>query len=106
MRFLLKVNIPVESGNAAAKAGKLGATIQSILDELKPEAAYFTDSNGQRTGLIFLDMQDASQIPAIAEPWFLAFNASIELHPVMIPDDLAKAGIAIDKAVQKYARSL
>ena len=106
MRFLLKVNIPVESGNAAAKAGKLGATIQSILDELKPEAAYFTDNNGQRTGLIFLDMQDASQIPAIAEPWFLAFNASIELHPVMIPDDLAKAGIAIDKAVQKYARSL
>ena len=43
MRFLLKVNIPVESGNAAAKAGKLGATIQSILADLKPEAVYFTD---------------------------------------------------------------
>ena len=54
MRFLLKVNIPVESGNAAAKAGKLGAIIQSILAELKPEAAYFTDNNGQRSGLIFL----------------------------------------------------
>ncbi len=46
MRFLLKVNIPVEAGNAAAKAGKLGATIQAILAELKPEAAYFTDNNG------------------------------------------------------------
>jgi hypothetical protein len=77
MRFLLKVNIPVESGNAAAKAGKLGATTQSILADLKPEAVYFTDSNGQRTAFIFLDMQDASQIPAIAEPWFLAFNASV-----------------------------
>ena len=53
MRFLLKVNIPVESGNAAAKAGKLGATIQSILADLKPEAVYFTDSNGQRAGFIF-----------------------------------------------------
>jgi hypothetical protein len=102
MRFLLKVNIPVESGNAAAKAGKLGETIQSILADLKPEAVYFTDSNGQRTGLIFLDMQDASQIPAIAEPWFLAFNASIEFHPVMIPDDLANAGNSIKKAVKKY----
>lgn len=102
MRFLLKVNIPVESGNAAAKAGKLGATIQSILADLKPEAVYFTDSNGQRTALIFLDMQDASQIPAIAEPWFLAFNASIEIHPVMIPEDLAKAGAAIANAVKKY----
>src|SRR5659263_537936 len=76
MRFLVKVNIPVEAGNRLAKAGKLGTTIQSILSDLKPEAAYFTDTNGQRTGFLFLEMQDASQIPAIAEPWFLAFNAS------------------------------
>jgi hypothetical protein len=103
MRFLLKVNIPVESGNAAAKAGKLGAIIQSILTELKPEAAYFTDDKGQRTGFLFLDLQDASQIPAIAEPWFLAFNAGIEIHPVMVPDDLARATPAIERAVKKYA---
>lgn len=102
MRFLMKVNIPVEAGNAAAKAGKLGATIQSILADLKPEAAYFTDNNGQRTGFIFFEMQDASQIPAIAEPWFLAFNAAIELHPVMVPADLAKAGGSIEQAVKKY----
>lgn len=103
MRFLLKVTIPVESGNAAAKAGKLGSTIQSILADMKPEAAYFTDENGQRAGLIFFDLQDASQIPAIAEPWMQAFHASIELHPVMIPDDLAKAGSAIENAVKKFA---
>jgi len=103
MRVLLKVNIPVESGNAAAKAGTLGATIQSILADLKPEAVYFADSDGQRAAYIFLNMQDASQIPAIAEPWFLAFNASVELKPVMIPDDLAKAGGAIENAVKKYA---
>lgn len=53
MRFLLKVNIPVESGNAAAKAGKLGATIQSILADLKPEAVYFTDDNGQQRWVHF-----------------------------------------------------
>src|SRR5436853_6390677 len=103
MRFLLKVNIPVDAGNTAARAGKLGSTIQSILADLKPEAVYFTDDKGQRTGYLFLDMQDASQIPAIAEPWFQAFNASIEIHPVMIPDDLAKAGRAIDKAIKKSA---
>jgi hypothetical protein len=75
MRFLVKVNIPVEAGNGAAKAGKLGTTIQAILADLKPEAVYFTDDHGQRTAFLFLEMQDASQIPAIAEPWFLAFNA-------------------------------
>ncbi len=103
MRFMVKVNIPGETGNAAAKAGKLGSTIQSILADLKPEAAYFTDDNGQRTGFLFLEMKDASQIPAIAEPWFLAFNASISFKPVMVPDDLARAGEAIAKAVKKYA---
>ncbi len=103
MRFLLKVNIPVDAGNTAAKAGKLGGMIQSILADLKPEAVYFTDDNGQRTAFIFLDMQDASQIPAIAEPWFLAFNAHVEIHPVMVADDLMKAGPAIEQAVKKYS---
>jgi hypothetical protein len=103
MRILLKVTIPVETGNAAAKAGKLGSTIKTILDDLKPEAVYFTDNNGQRCGYLFLDLKEASQIPAICEPWMLSFNAGIELHPVMTPDDLAKAAPAIKKAVKKYA---
>ena len=102
MRFLLKVNMALDAANAAAKAGKLGTTIQSILADLKPEAVYFAADKGQRTAFIFLEMQDASQIPAIAEPWFLAFNASIEIQPVMVPDDLAKASGAIEKAVKKY----
>ena len=103
MRFLVEVNIPVETGNIAAKAGKLGTTIQSILADQKPEAVYFTDENGQRTAFVFLEMQDASQIPAIAEPWFLAFNARIEIHPVMVPDDLNRASGAIETAVKKYS---
>lgn len=102
MRFLVKVNIPVKAGNMASKAGKLGTTIQSILAELKPEAVYFTDDNGQRTAFLFLDMQDASQIPAITEPWFLAFNASIEIHPVMVPEDLSRADSAFETAVKTY----
>ena len=102
MRVLLKVEFPVEAGNAAIKAGTLPKTIQAILDEQKPEAAYFLDSNGKRAGLLILDLKDPSQIPAVAEPWFLAFNASVEIHPVMTPADLAKAGPAIEQAVKKY----
>jgi hypothetical protein len=99
---MLKVNIPVEAGNAAAKAGKLGETIQAIVAEMKPEAAYFTDDCGQRTGYLYLDLADASQIPAICEPWFLAFNAAVELHPAMALEDLAKAGPAIERATKKF----
>jgi hypothetical protein len=102
MRFMLKVNIPNDGGNAAARAGTLGKTIQAILDEQKPEAVYFTDDRGQRCGFLFIEMADASQIPAFAEPWFLAFNAEIELHPVMTPDDLSKAAGSIERAVQRF----
>ena len=105
MRMLLRVSIPVEAGNAAAKAGTLGPTVERILADLKPEAAYFfADDSGQRSGSIVFDMKDASQIPAIAEPWFLAFNARVSLRPIMNTQDLAKAGSSIAKAGQQYGK--
>ncbi len=102
MRFLLKAELPVETGNKLVKDGKLSETLQTIMEDLKPEAVYFTASNGKRSAMVFFDMEDASQIPAVAEPWFLAFNASVELAPVMLMEDLQKAGPAIDQAVEKY----
>ena len=105
MRMLLRVSIPVEAGNAASKAGTLGSTIDRILADLKPEAAYFfADDEGQRTGSIVFDLKDTAQIPSIAEPWFLAFNARVTLRPVMTPQDLATAGPSIAKAAQQYGK--
>lgn len=105
MRMLLRVSIPVEAGNAAAKAGTLSSTVQGILADLKPEAAYFfADDNGNRSGSIVFDMKDTSQIPAIAEPWFLAFNAKVSFRPVMNPQDLAAAEAHIAKAAKKHGK--
>ncbi|MSV35507.1 MAG: hypothetical protein EXQ47_07915 [Bryobacterales bacterium] len=103
--MLLRVSIPVETGNAAAKDGTLGSTIEGILAGLKPEAAYFfADDDGQRSGSIVFDMKDTAQIPAVAEPWFLAFNAKVSLRPIINPQDLAKAGPTIGKAAKKYGK--
>jgi hypothetical protein len=102
MRVFLKASMTVDTGNQAIRSGKLPETIQAILDEQKPEAAYFIAEGGKRTALLFLDIQDASQLPALAEPWFLAFNAAVEVTPAMTVADLAKAGPAIEKAVKKY----
>ncbi len=61
-------SIPVETGNATIGDGSLPKTIESILNELKPEAAYFAEENGNRTGFIFFDLKDTSQIPTVPSP--------------------------------------
>jgi hypothetical protein len=106
MRMMLHVVMPVETANAAVRAGELGPFIQKVLGDLKPEAAFFTETNGARSGYIFFDMKDASQLPAIAEPWFLAFNAAITVKPAMTPQELTgPAGAAIESAVKAHPRT-
>jgi hypothetical protein len=102
MRFMVKIMMDVEKGNDLARKGNLGKIAQSILEEIKPEAAYFVAEEGNRSAILFVNMDDASQIPAIAEPWFLAMNATVQFQPVMKMEDLQKAGASIDRAVKKF----
>ena len=99
---MLHVVIDTEAGNTLAKEGRIGETIGSILEDMKPEAAYFYAEEGKRSVIAFFEMDDASRIPVLAEPWFLAFNAKVEIKPVMVADDLAKAGPGIEDAVRRY----
>jgi hypothetical protein len=102
MRMMLKVSFPVETANAAVRNGTLGSTIQKILADLKPEAAYFAEDNGMRTGYIFFQMTESSELPAVAEPWFLAFNASLTVKPAMTLQDLGAAGPAFESAIRNH----
>jgi len=98
MRMLMMVSMDTATANAAVREGKLITAIQQNLAEIKPEAVYFTaDDEGKRCGMIFLDMKDSSQIPALAEPWFLGFNAKVTFRPVMNPQDLAAAAPALNR---------
>jgi len=93
MRMLLKVKIPHEEFNQAVRDGTAGLKVRRILEDSKPEAVYFTEQNGQRGAILIVDLPDPSMVPAFAEPWFLSFNADVEFHIVMTPDDLRRAGL-------------
>lgn len=93
MRTLMKVSIPVEAGNEAIKSGRVGQIIESALTSLKTEAAYFYAEGGKRVALLVFDLKDPSDIPQVAEPFFMGLNADIEMHPCMNAADV-KAGIA------------
>ena len=90
MRMMLKFTLPVEKGNQAIKDGSLGKTLKSIMNKLKPEAAYFAPLDGKRSGMMFFDLTEPSQIVEIVEPLFLNLNAATEIVPVMNADDLRK----------------
>jgi hypothetical protein len=102
MRMMVQVTIPVEAGNATIKDGSLMSAMQSAIADLKAEAAYFCAFDGQRNGFIVFDMKDTSEIPGIAERFFLAFNAKVSFYPVMNAQDLAAAGPGIAKAVAAH----
>jgi hypothetical protein len=93
MRVMLKFTLPVEKGNQAFKDGSLGKTLELMMNKLKPEAAYFGPSDGKRSGMLFFDLAEPSQMVEIVEPLFSSLNAAVELVPVMNGDDLRK-GIA------------
>ena len=101
MRMLVDFNLPLEPFNSLVRNGTAGQKIQQILEDIKPEAVYFSERNGKRGGIMIVDVADPSRVPVIAEPFFLTFNASVEFHVVMGPDDLAKAGL--EELGRKYA---
>jgi hypothetical protein len=92
MRTLLRVIIPVETGNKAIKDGTLPKTMESFSKKYKPEAAYFYPEGGRRSALFVFDLPDPTHIPAIAESFFFGLDAEIYMTPVMNADDL-RAGL-------------
>ena len=101
MRMLIHVRFPLEPFNSAVRNGTAGEKIQRILESIKPEAVYFTEQDGHRGGTLVVNVKDSSEIPALAEPFFLTFNAEVEFRIAMTPEDLARSGL--DALGKKWA---
>ena len=93
MRMLLHAIFPTEPFNTLVRDGKAGEILQRIMEDIKPEAVYFTEEDGMRSALLVVDLATASGVPKIAEPFFLNFDAECRLRIVMSPEDLKNAGL-------------
>lgn len=93
MRMLMHVRLPVEPFNSYVRDGSVGERIQRILEALDPEAAYFSEQNGERGGTFVVEVAEPSDVPRLAEPWFLVFEAAVEFRICMTPEDLGRADL-------------
>jgi hypothetical protein len=93
MRTLMIVTLPPEPFNSLVRDGSAGKRIQEILEDAKPEAAYFTTLDANRSGIIVVDVSDPSELPRYAEPWFLIFDADVDFKIAMTGEDLGRAGL-------------
>jgi hypothetical protein len=93
MRMMMLIQCPPEPFNTLIRNGTVGATMKKILDDTKPEAAYFSEREGKRGCVLIIDLQGPSDVPRLAEPWFLSFNAEVEFRICMLPEELGKANL-------------
>jgi hypothetical protein len=95
MRMMLRALMDTQMSNQTIENGQLQKVVDSLMDELKPEAAYFTPHSGRRACIFFFDMQESSQLPAVAERLFRTMGAEVEVQPVMNREELQKGLAAL-----------
>ena len=92
MRMMLRLQIDATRGSEGGKSGATLKAIAAFIEKHKPEAVYFTNYDGERTGFFVFDMKDAHEMPVVCEP-FLDLGARVQLAPCIVPGDFAAAGL-------------
>ncbi len=90
MRMMVRVQVDAADGNRAVKDGSFASLMEKAMAELKPEAVYFVAEDGKRTFYWFLEMEDQTDLPWVAERFFGGLNATVQASPAMNFDDVKK----------------
>jgi hypothetical protein len=105
MRFLISARIPTKKTNALIREGRFPQTFQSIMEDLQPEAAYFTDVDGARGGYFVVNVDEPSEMAVRTETLLQGLDAEIKIQFVWTPEDVQEAMPAFEQAAQKYGES-
>ena len=97
MRFLVRSTLTNAAGNQLCTDKEMGAKMEAILSEVRPETVHFGIENGQRTIYCIVNVDGSHELPRIAEPFWLGLKASVEFIPVMNQDEFKKDSTFIEK---------
>jgi len=101
MRMILTATLPHEPFNALIKNGNIGKVLNGIMEEIKPEAVYFSLDEGKRSLFIVVNVEKGTDYVKYAEPFFLKFNADIKYDIVITPEEIQSSGL--EEIGKRYA---
>jgi hypothetical protein len=101
MRCIVEAVIPAEAGNRSIMDGTLPSKMKKYLDDVKPEAVYFTVKDGQRTIFVVVNLPSEDKMVAFHEPLWLDWGAAVTVTPAMSLADLEKAGKDMEKLAKE-----
>ena len=85
MRLLMKIAIPTAAENAAVSDPKFNEKLRSLFLKLGAEATYSNTLDGRRFDYVLVDLDDVTQMTAVAEPVFRFLKVKPEFLPEVAP---------------------
>jgi hypothetical protein len=86
--MMFTIRLDTKASNKLMAEGKIGSVLERTMATIKPEASYFTSTNGRRTMILFADLPDVSDMPRFSEQLWIDLEAEIDCVPVMSLNEL------------------
>jgi hypothetical protein len=90
MRLLMKILIPVKSGNNAIADKSMPRAFNDFIASAEPESSYFFLEEGKRAAIFILEEKRQDHLMAYNEKFFSALGAEIWITPVLNQKELQK----------------
>lgn len=93
MKMIMISEFPPEPFNSHVRDGTIGGIVGKIVETLNFESLHFVELDGCRGAIGTFNIENSSEIPTYAEPFFLSFDAQVRFRIAMTPEDLGNAGL-------------
>jgi len=90
MKFLVRLHMPTEHGNKLLQDPDFAKKLEGMLNQIKPEAVYFTPIEGERGIYMIVNLASADMMARTFEPVWQTLNCKLDATPVMELADLKK----------------